>query len=265
MYGVTRELAKAPDTLDGWYALHSLYRVDWPRWLALPDERREAALAQASSRMGEEAALQERHLGDSGHYWVLGHKADLMLIHLRPTLDELADVENAWAHLDLGDFLVPAYSYLSVVELSTHGGAPRGEEAQEQAERALRARLEPDLPASRYACFYPMSKLRGEERTWYMLDAAARRDLMRSHGLIGRGYAGRVQQIITGSMGLDDWEWGVDLFSDDPLQFKKIIYEMRFDEVSAVYALFGSFFVGIRIDPGVLRRYLATERGGAQK
>ena len=85
-----------------------------------------------------------------------------------------------------------------------------------------------------------------------------RRSLMRSHGMIGRSYAGKVKQIITGSIGLDDWEWGVDLFADDPLVFKKLIYEMRFDEVSAVYALFGSFFVGIRTAAAELPKLLAV-------
>ncbi len=258
MYGVKFKVTKAPQTLDGWYCLHSLYRIDWPRWQALEAHAREALLAEAEELMAKEQAKQTSHLGSSGHYWVLGHKADLMGIYLRPTLEDLAAVENAWAKSAIGSYLLPVYSYFSVVELSTHTSAPRTEEAMREAEAALRERLEPDLPQSRYVCFYPMSKLRGEERNWYMLESAARRDLMRSHGVIGHSYADRVRQIITGSMGLDDWEWGVDLFSDDPLQFKKIIYEMRFDEVSAVYALFGSFFVGMRLGSGDLRRYLAS-------
>jgi len=257
MYGVTCKVGKAPETLDGWLCLHSLYRVDWPRWQALAPSEREARMGEADALMAQDREIGDGQRGSSGHYWVLGHKADLMGVHFRPKLEELAAVENAWARSAVGSFLLPTYSYLSVVELSTHTAAPRSEEAQREAEAALRERLEPDVPDSRYICFYPMSKLRSERQNWYMLDAAARRDLMRSHGAIGRSYAGRVRQIITGSMGLDDWEWGVDLFADDPLQFKKIIYEMRFDEVSAVYALFGSFFVGTRLEAGDLRRYLA--------
>lgn len=257
MNGVKFKVANAPQTLDGWFCLHSLYRVDWPLWQALADSERDALLAEADALMAGEQAKEADHSGSSGHYWLLGHKADLMGVHFRPSLEGLAAIENAWARSGLGRFLAPAYSFLSVVELSTHTSAPRSEEASREAEAALRGRLEPELPRTGYICFYPMSKLRGEQRNWYMLDAMERRDLMRSHGMIGRGYADRVRQIITGSMGLDDWEWGVDLFSDDPLQFKKIIYEMRFDEVSAIYALFGSFFVGMRLDPGHLRRYLA--------
>ncbi|MDA8345164.1 MAG: heme-dependent peroxidase [Thermaerobacter sp.] len=250
-------MANAPGTIDGWYALHMLYRVDWARLRALQPGEREEGIADAEKRMAEALGAEETHRGSSGFYWLLGHKGDLMAVHLRPTLDALAALENDFAKGSLGDCLTPSYSYLSVVELSTHGSGGRTQEAQEALEGALRARLEPNLPHTRYICFYPMSKLRGEDRNWYMLSAAERQELMRSHGLIGREYAGKVQQIITGSMGLDDWEWGVDLFAEDPLQFKKIVYEMRFDEVSARYALFGAFFVGLRIEAGDLRRYLA--------
>ena len=92
-----------------------------------------------------------------------------------------------------------------------------------------------------------MDKKRGEDRNWYTVDIRDRRRMMREHGMIGRRYAGRVKQIISGSIGFDDWEWGVDLFADDPLVFKQLIYEMRFDEASAVYALFGPFYIGIRL------------------
>ncbi|MNP32403.1 putative heme peroxidase [compost metagenome] len=106
------------------------------------------------------------------------------------------------------------------------------------------ARLQPILPKSNHICFYPMNKKRDLGDNWYMLSMDERREMMRSHGLIGRSYAGKVKQIITGSVGLDDWEWGVTLFSDDALQFKKLVYEMRFDEVSARYGEFGAFYVG---------------------
>jgi hydrogen peroxide-dependent heme synthase len=91
-----------------------------------------------------------------------------------------------------------------------------------------------------------MDRRRGEQKNWYQESMADRGRMMHEHGMIGRRYAGEVRQIITGSIGFDDWEWGVDLFADDPLVFKRLIYEMRFDEVSAVYALFGSFYVGLR-------------------
>lgn len=106
------------------------------------------------------------------------------------------------------------------------------------------ARLKPVLPQMKHICFYPMNKKRELADNWYMLDMEKRRELMYSHGLIGRSYAGKVKQIITGSVGFDDWEWGVTLFAEDALQFKKLVYEMRFDEVSARYGEFGPFYVG---------------------
>jgi chlorite dismutase len=127
---------------------------------------------------------------------------------------------------------------------------------QRQAE-AMRPRLWPELPESRYLCFYPMDRKRGEEKNWYQLPIEERQRQMEEHGQVGRRYAGKVRQIITGSIGFDDWEWGVDLFADDPLVFKRLIYEMRFDEVSAVYALFGTFYVGIRCRAAQLTELLA--------
>ena len=167
----------------------------------------------------------------------------------------------------MSDFLEPASSYLSVVELGLYestakiygalaarGVAPHSEEWNSEIEsvlarqrQAMAPRLFPEIPASKYLCFYPMDRRRGESANWYRESMAARQRLMHEHGMIGRRYAGEVRQIITGSIGFDDWEWGVDLFAEDPLVFKKLIYEMRFDEVSAVYALFGTFYVGLRV------------------
>ncbi len=102
------------------------------------------------------------------------------------------------------------------------------------------------MPEGRYICFYPMDRKRGELKNWYTLPIEERQRQMDLHGKIGRRYAGKVQQIISGSIGFDDWEWGVDLFADDPVIFKKLIYEMRFDEVSGVFSNFGAFYIGLR-------------------
>ena len=110
----------------------------------------------------------------------------------------------------------------------------------------MASRLWPALPRRRHVCFYPMNKRRGEHRNWYAERFEDRAAMMREHGHIGRHYAGQVTQIISGSIGLDDWEWGVDLFADDPLVFKKLIYEMRFDRASAEFAEFGPFYVGLQ-------------------
>ena len=115
-----------------------------------------------------------------------------------------------------------------------------------QKREAMAKRVWPSIPARRYLSFYPMDKKRGEDKNWYQLPITARQQMMRAHGMIGRRYAGQVTQIISGSIGFDDWEWGVDLFADDPLVFKKLVYDMRFDEASAVYGLFGTFYLGLR-------------------
>jgi len=129
----------------------------------------------------------------------------------------------------------------------------------ERQKEAMRPRLFPAIPASRYVCFYPMDRRRGENKNWYTLPMEERQRQMNEHGLVGRRYAGEVKQIISGSIGFDDWEWGVTLFAEEPLVFKKLIYEMRFDEVSAVYALFGHFYVGIRCSASDLGKLMNGE------
>jgi hydrogen peroxide-dependent heme synthase len=122
----------------------------------------------------------------------------------------------------------------------------------------IAARLYPKIPNRRYLSFYPMDKKRDGEQNWYRLPMEERRRLMHDHGMVGRRFAGEVTQIISGSIGFDDWEWGVDLFADDPLVFKKLVYEMRFDEASASYARFGPFYVGIRLAAVDLHKTLAV-------
>jgi len=128
-------------------------------------------------------------------------------------------------------------------------------EMDTQRQRVM-SRLFLDMPSARYVCFYPMNKRRGEALNWYSESFERRASMMREHGMIGRHYAGKVTQVISGSIGYDDWEWGVDLFANDPMVFKKLIYEMRFDEVSAVYASFGTFYVGLRLRAAGLGGFL---------
>jgi peroxiredoxin len=127
----------------------------------------------------------------------------------------------------------------------------------ERGATAMAPRLLPAMPESKYLCFYPMDRKRGEQANWYTVPFAERQRMMHEHGMIGRRYGDRVKQIISGSIGMDDWEWGVDLFAEDPVIFKKLIYEMRFDEVSAVYALFGQFFLGVRLPMENLKNWLS--------
>jgi chlorite dismutase len=128
-------------------------------------------------------------------------------------------------------------------------------EMETQRQRVM-SRLFLDMPSARYVCFYPMNKRRGEALNWYMESFDRRASMMREHGMIGRHYAGKVTQVISGSIGFDDWEWGVDLFAQDPLVFKKLIYEMRFDEASAKFAEFGPFYTGLQFAPERLPDYL---------
>jgi chlorite dismutase len=234
-------------------------------WRALSDDARAAILQEASTAL---AALEAPNQGrQTALFSMLGHKGDLMFVHFRRSFEELNQVQLDLARLKLGDYLEPATSYLSIVELGIYestskvyaalldkGIQPHSPEWKAEIEttldrhrQAMASRLWPEIPASRYACFYPMDRRRGESKNWYEESLADRQRMMEKHGMIGRRYAGEVRQIISGSIGLDDWEWGVDLFAEDPAIFKRLIYEMRFDEVSAVYALFGSFYVGVRV------------------
>jgi chlorite dismutase len=250
-----------PLTLEGSWVLHQMLRIRHPAWRALPPSERAAIAAEAAE------AIRNMGADHSGIFSLLGHKGDLLLVHFRRDLAELNRIELALQQLRLWEFLEPSTSYVSVVELGLYEStqrvyrtfAERGlepgaeawnnalEEEMDRQRKAMEPRLYPAIPGYRYICFYPMDRKRGESLNWYTVPFAERARMMHEHGMVGRKYAGLVKQIISGSVGFDDWEWGVDLFSDDPLQFKKLIYEMRFDEVSAVYAAFGQFYIGLRV------------------
>ncbi|BFH60910.1 hydrogen peroxide-dependent heme synthase [Paenibacillus azoreducens] len=233
---------EAASTLEGWYALHDFRSINWTAWKSADDEERAMALDELQEFLTEWSEIESAKQGSTAIYTIVGQKADFVLMHLRETLEELNAVETAFNKTLFARFTTKSYSYVSVVELSNYLAGSDGGDPMQNPQ--VIARLKPILPKTKYICFYPMNKKRELSDNWYMLDMEERRNLMRSHGLIGRSYAGKVKQIITGSVGFDDWEWGVTLFSDDALQFKKLVYEMRFDEVSARYGEFGSFYVG---------------------
>jgi len=256
----------APVTLEGWYVVHEMWALDWPRWNGLGDAEREAVVQEASALLEAQSRPRE---GQSACWSLLTQKGDLCFVHWRRDLESLRAEEVALSRTRLRAYLQPTYSYLSVIELGTYelaghaaarvrgrGLAPGSAEyemaLQEEMRQIAAPRLYPKIPPRRYLCFYPMSKRRGEQVNWFDLPAEERAALMRGHGEIGRRFAGQVTQVIGGSVGLDDWEWGVTLFADDPLVFKKLIYEMRFDPASSRYALFGPFYVGIRFAPAAL-------------
>ncbi|WP_248927795.1 hydrogen peroxide-dependent heme synthase [Paenibacillus hamazuiensis] len=234
-------MSEAAQTLEGWYALHDFRAIDWNAWKSLTAKERSTAEDELRTLLHEYRQAEEQKTGSTAFYSIVGQKADFMFMHLRETLEELNDLETRFNKSIFAQVTVPTYSYVSVVELSSYLAKP-GVDPMEDPE--LVARLKPILPKSKHICFYPMNKKREGSDNWYMLTMEERKNMMRSHGMIGRGYAGKVKQIITGSVGLDDWEWGVTLFADDALQFKKLVYEMRFDEVSARFGEFGEFYVG---------------------
>jgi peroxiredoxin len=270
------EMPPVPLTIEGYSVLHQMMRVRWAEWRRLSGAAKAEVVNEAGTLL---AKLEQNPAGQSALYSLLGHKGDLMLVHFRQSFDELNRAELQLARIALSDYLEPTSSYLSVIELGLYestiklyrelgdrGVEPHSDEWKRETndtiqrqKEAMHPRLFPDLPKHRYLCFYPMDRRRGEDKNWYTLPIEERARQMNEHGLVGRRYAGEVKQIITGSIGFDDWEWGVDLFADDPLVFKKLIYEMRFDEVSAVYALFGHFYVGVRCPAADLGKLLNGE------
>ncbi|HUR77480.1 MAG TPA: chlorite dismutase family protein [Acidimicrobiales bacterium] len=169
---------------------------------------------------------------------VLGHKADVGFMTLGPDLWRLQQFQTELQRAGL----VVESSYVSLTEVSEYAaGMP---------EEMLKARLYPSLPPEgmRAFCWYPMSKRRGETQNWFTLPFDDRKELMLGHGKTGRTFQGRVVQVITGSAGLDDWEWSVSLFGVKPDDLKEVVYKMRFDEASANYADFGPFVTGLISD-----------------
>jgi hydrogen peroxide-dependent heme synthase len=269
------ESAHPPATLEGWYALHQIFRVDPQR---VSPTRLQTLLRSTAATLEKASTIQESHKSrkssskapDAGWSCVaklVGSTSDVMIIHFRESLDAIDAAQSQVAGTSFRKVVEPVYAFLSVTEAGLYhitadlarraedrGGKVGDEEfTRELADRAaselgsphVRRRLYPDLPSDKpYVSFYPMSKRRNPDENWYSLSLDERSRLMQAHGWTGRRYAGKVQQVITGAIGLDAWEWGVTLFASDPLEFKKLVTDMRFDEVSAKYAEFGNFYVG---------------------
>jgi hydrogen peroxide-dependent heme synthase len=269
------------ETVEGWYALHQMFSVDRPALRAIGSGQVEIDAHAAAATL--ESLAEPEGGGWSAVVPLVGSHADVMLIHLRPTLDDLARVQVLLGCLRLFDVLKPVYSFLSITEVGMYHVAARaardarerggavGDDAfrdqlatrieKERSADHVQRRLFPNPPDEMpYVSFYPMSKRRAVGQNWYTQAVEERSRMMVAHGTTGRRYAGRVMQIVTGAIGLDAWEWGVTLFARDPLDFKKIVTEMRFDEASANYAEFGEFYVGKRATPA---EWLARVRGVA--
>jgi chlorite dismutase len=261
------DFSPVPLTLEGSSLLHQFFRFNWKTWRAIPQADRNRIATEAVKALTTLERKPPESPIQTALYSQLGHKGDLILIHFRDSFAALNQVELDLAQLEIYDHLDLRHSYVSVVELGLYESSRKTWEAAaakgfepgsqefnaevnasiERASTAMAPRLFPAIPDAKYLTFYPMDRKRAEDKNWYTVPFSERQRMMHEHGLIGRRYGDQVKQIISGSIGMDDWEWGVDLFADDPVVFKKLIYEMRFDEVSAVYALFGQFFLGIRL------------------
>jgi chlorite dismutase len=258
---------------EGWHCLHLFYRVEYGQWQLLSRDEQNAAKVNLSSLVQEVRAMDSTQLVTMS---VVTPKGDLGFMLITPDLQNANKIEKRLS-LALGaDILIPVYSYLSLTEeseyitteeeysetldLETRGDPEKMEQAlavfRERIRHYRQDRVYPTLPDWPVVCFYNMSKRRGEDRNWYALPYDERRKLMKGHAAVGREFAGKIKQLITGSTGLDDAEWGVTLFARDTFQVKAIVYKMRFDPVSAEYADFGEFFIGIQLPLDELFRRL---------
>ena len=246
----------------GWGVLHLFYRVD-----AQP-----ADPGSAKRVLDAIAAFEADGTHQALTFAVLGHKADVGIMAVGP---DLARLQGFQQELRRGPWEL-VWSYVSLTEASEYAMTEDDERARLAEDEGItdageietrlgvwrerivhyrEQRLQPRLPRKQTICFYPMSKRRLGADNWYALEFEHRKRLMVGHARVGRRYAGRVVQLITGSTGLDDWEWGVTLFADDPAALKEIVYEMRFDEVSVRYGEFGTFVTGLVLEPAeTLRR-----------
>jgi len=251
---------------EGWHVLHLYYRIDFGSWHLLSNEEKFAAKTSFSELIQKIRAFPETQLLTLS---MISAKADLGFMLLTEDLHVANSAEKELG-LALGpDVLTPAYSFYSLTERSEYTTSEEEfgtslieekslskdsaefsraiEDFRARMKKYLQDRLYPNLPDWPLVCFYPMSKRRNEQQNWYALPFADRKRLMAGHAQVGRRFAGRVRQLITGATGLDDWEWGVTLFARDIFEIKSIVYEMRFDEVSARYAEFGEFYVGLQL------------------
>ena len=224
-----------PLTLDGSSVLHQMFRIRWPEWKKLAAEQRQKIVEEASTTL---TAMEAPPEGGTGLFAQLGHKGDLLVVHFRRIVRCAARSRDAGWRASIwpptSSPRIPTFPssswaftnprvqlYESLLEKGIEPGSPEWIQAEqekiEESCKAMAPRLWPEIPPHRYLCFYPMDKKRGEVNNWYDVPIRERRRMMRDHGMIGRRYAGKVKQIISGSIGFDDWEWGVDLFADDPL------------------------------------------------
>ncbi|MGP4108240.1 hydrogen peroxide-dependent heme synthase [Virgibacillus sp. L01] len=233
-------MVESVTTFDGWYTLHDFRTINWEKWQEATEDERNNALNEFNNLLSGWQTVEDNQEGSHALYSIVGQKADLMFMVLRPTMKDLDKLESQFNKTALAHYTQPVYSYVSIIEKSSYTKP----ETDPYKDPAMLKKLYPTIPKTKYICFYPMSKLRGEINNWFTLPKKERGRMMFDHIATSKPYTEDVKRIITGAIGFDDYEWGVSLFCDDPLKFKKLIYDTRFDEVSAKYAIFGTFYIG---------------------
>lgn len=246
-------MAETVQTYDGWYSLHDFRTIDWEKWQKTNEAERKQALEEFQSLISDWEKVEKEKQGSHALFSIVGQKADLMFMTLRPTMKDLNMLENKLNKTALAHYMKPAYSYVSIIEKSSYT-KPQTDPYEDPV---MLSKLFPKIFDTEYICFYPMSKLRGETDNWFTLPKEERGRMMFDHIKTAKPFTEQVKRIVTGSIGLDDYEWGVTLFCDDPLQFKKLIYDTRFDEVSAKYGIFGSFYIGNRLPRSEVNDYFS--------
>lgn len=258
----------------GIHVLHLFYRIDRAEWSMLSREESKEILQKLEALCAAHNAPSHPRIAS---YVNVGGKADVAFILYAAEAGQLSAMHRALELCFPPGALLDVYNYLSVTELPEYitteedmvralqrEGLEAGTDAYNQKLEASKKRqadyehyrLYPELPDWELMAFYPMSKRRSGNDNWYMLDFEARKKLMLGHARVGRKFAGRITQLITGSTGIDDWEWGVTLAAHEMDALKEIVYEMRFDEVSARYGEFGPFYINMRLQPGDIWEHL---------
>jgi len=273
--GARRMTEQKLTDIVGWPVMHLFFRINRRQWRKLSEDARRAGVEEFSGWLRQTCAEEGLQLVPIAGI----AKSDLGIMAVHPDLQRIQRLGQEVASTLLGTCLLPVYSFLSMSEVSDYMTSPGDFARQLIDEKGIDpaapefassvagfrkrmaayadARVHPQLPKDLpVVCFYPMSKARGESHNWYTLDFDQRKKLMIGHGESGRRFAGRVLQLITSCTGLDDWEWGVTLFARDLKSVRDVVYEMRFDPASAMYGLFGEFYLGLRFAPDDLAEVL---------
>lgn len=258
----------------GIHVMHLFYRIDRAKWKTLAGGESKQALENLRRLCEANNAPSNPRLAT---YVNIGGKSDLAFIIYAAEIGQLSAIHRSLEACFPVGTLETVYSFLSVTELPEYvtteedlirglkqEGLQEGTDAYNQKLEAGKKRqaeyehyrLNPEMPDWELMAFYPMSKRRSGNDNWYMLDFEARKKLMLGHARVGRKYGGRISQLITGATGIDDWEWGVTLMAHQTDALKEIVYEMRFDEVSARYGEFGPFYVNMRLQPADIWEHL---------